>query len=132
MENSSFELNATVKPAIANEVLVWTAPTVLKGILSMIYVVIFLIGTAGNASVIYTLSIKRKISTKQGHGLIVALAVTDFFSSIALPFVMINDLISEFKWYFGSVGCIILPALSSLFLFASAWILAAIAWERMR
>ena len=103
-----------------------------KVVLCLVYTAIFFLGTLGNASVIYTLGIKRRASLKQGLDLIVALAATDFFSSLAMPFVMINDIVSDFRWYFGEIACIIFPGLNSLFLFASAWILAAISWERKR
>ena len=35
---------------------------------------------------------------KLGDKLIVALAITDMLSSIAIPFTMMNDLISEYFW----------------------------------
>ena len=111
---------------------VWTLPKSGKVILCIFYVLIFLFGTVGNGSVIYTLLIKKKAPKKQGRDLILVLAGTDFISSIAMPFVMVNDIASNFNWYFGFIGCYIFPSLNNLFLFASAWILVAISWERRR
>ena len=65
-------------------------------------------------------------------GFIVALACTDFMSSIAMPFVMMNDIASDYIWHFGEFWCAVLPGVSSMVLSVSAWILVAISWERMR
>ena len=132
LSNLSYQINTNLTQDHIEEYHFWSVPPVSKVTLCIIYTLIFLLGTFGNGSVIYTLGIKRRKTRKQGHELIVALAVTDFLSSIAMPFVMINDLASDFRWHLGEVGCIIFPGLNSIFLFASAWILAAISWERRR
>ena len=117
----------TIEPQLEK----WHVSNQLKIFLCMVYVLIFVFGVLGNASVIYCLSI-RVGSVKYGHGFIVALAVTDLLSSVAIPFVMINDLVWDFQWHFGSFCCAILPRLNNVFLFASAWLLVAISIERLR
>ena len=124
--------NFTNKTIDGNDIFAWKLPLSGKITLCIVYALIFVTGTIGNASVICTLGLKRRNYRTGGKGLIIALAVTDFFSSIAMPFVMFNDLVSDFRWHFGEFGCALFPAMNSMFLFASSWILVAISWERMR
>ena len=106
--------------------------SVWKIILYVAYSTIFFIGTTGNARVIIYLVSKRRKKLHHGHGFIVALACTDFLSSIFMPFVMINDIATDYIWHFGELWCAVLPAISSVMLSVSAWILVAISWERKR
>ena len=110
---------------------IWRMPILAKLLMGFIYSVIMVVGTSGNVSVIYILCRKSK-KRRHGHKLIIALAATDFISSIVMPFVMINDLVSDLKWYLGEFCCVVFPAMNCVFLFASAWTLVLISWERLR
>ena len=110
----------------------WGLPYYAKVILCIIYALIFLLGVFGNAIVICTLGFSRRRLNRRRYGFIISLATTDLLASVAMPFIMMNDVVSGFKWHLGKVCCAVLPGMNILFLFTSAWLLMAIAWERMR
>ena len=72
---------------------------------------------------------------KQSSGdiFIVSLAAADLLASVFIPVLMITDMASDFKvWYFGEIGCHILPSISPVTLVASSWSLVAISLDRYR
>ena len=100
--------------------------------LCIVYVMIFLIGPVSNAIVIYIITCRHK---KRGAGdlFVVYLACVDFLASLFVPITMIPDIITNYsKWYFGELGCKILPLIAPVTTFASSWILIAIAFDRHR
>ena len=100
-------------------------------VLCLIYVLIFIIGCVTNAGVIYLIASKTK---KIAYDLmIICLAASDLLASIFTPLQMIPDVISRFvKWYYGYLGCKIIPIFAPATTFLSCWILVAIAVDRYR
>ena len=107
----------------------------------MLYILlgfVFLCGTFGNMFTIYGFGFTKKRS-QAGTGFIIALAVTDFFASIVIPFDSMTWLTLQAihpntipPWPFGVVACYLMPSFNTLFMTASAWLLTAISFERSR
>ena len=97
---------------------------------------ILLLGSLGNCFVIYMFTLTKK-SKQAGSGFVVALAVTDLISSIAIPTVPVIEVVLRIKymtpyWVLGEWGCYILNDIGPVFVTASSWILVAISVERWR
>ena len=103
----------------------------IVGFLCFVYVLIFITGTVANAGVIYIIATKTKIIAYDL--MIICLAISDLLASLFIPLQMIPDIISRLQtWYFGYLGCKILPIISPVMLFMSSWILVVIAADRYR
>ena len=106
--------------------------TVLTG-----YCILVASGVVGNALVIKWFLPQRNAA---GSKLVIALACTDLFTSILLPFVGIHNTISQAlhseytwpKWFLGRALCHLMYGLPFVFMSTSAWILVAISVERYR
>ncbi|XP_057307216.1 neuropeptide receptor npr-1-like [Hydractinia symbiolongicarpus] len=94
------------------------------------YCFIFLLGTIGNATVVYIVA-KSPRKRTMSDTLLLSLSVIDLLGSINVPFIMIYDLLYT-QWYFGSVLCKIIPSMNTFTLCGSAWSLAFIALDRLR
>ena len=106
--------------------------------LYLLYGVLFLTGTVGNGAVIHMFQFTSR-RKQAGARFVVALAVTDFLSSICLPLegiVMITGRVvnprDHPRWLLGEVTCYIVPGFAPLFLTTSSWLLTAISFERLR
>ena len=101
-------------------------------VLSSIYVLIFAIGPTSNAAVIYIITCRHK-KRAAGDLFVVFLASVDFLASFFIPITMIPDIITNHSdWYFGALGCKVLPLIPPITIFASVWTLVAIAVDRYR
>ena len=114
------------------------AITFIDIILFLCYSLILVVGTLGNCAVIYWYGFTKKWK-RLGSGLVVALGVTDFLSSLWIPFESFVWLIQVLTYPdqnppypFGELACRILPSLNWIFLNASSWILVAISFQRLR
>ena len=131
MNNTTYLCDASCDDQSELVFYIWHMDIHMKLILTIAYISIFIFGFGGNCGVVYFLGIKRE-RPPRGHQLIMALAVNDLLSSIIMPVVMLNDIASDFKWHLGITACVLLPHMNSLFFFASAWLLVAISYERLR
>ena len=97
---------------------------------------IFLLGSLGNCFVIYIFAMTKR-KKQAGSGFVVALAVTDLVSSIAIPTIPVVEIALRMKyktpyWVFGKWGCHLINDIGPVFVTASSWILVAISIERWR
>lgn len=96
------------------------------------YVSVFFFGVFGNMIVFYVVGYRKK-KRSGGDLYILSLACADFLSSIFVPMVMLNDLLTDFSgWLYGEVMCYILPAINPGTLSASSWSLVLISLDRYR
>lgn len=96
-----------------------------------LYVIIFVLGVAGNTSVITFFAKKKKRSLYDTY--IIHLAFADFLASlIAPPRAIFTIITHEDGAYFSAVGCQALSAVEPISVNASSWILTSIALERYR
>ena len=102
--------------------------------------IVIICGTIGNITVIRMFGLTDR-KHQAGSALVVTLAVTDLFSSIAIPVDVLTYITLKAKYpVFGGRGpypygegaCYFLSSVHSLFVTASAWLLAAISIERVR
>ena len=127
-KNNSYGNNETVS---ANAL--FSLPYSGKILIYLCFSIIIMVGTTGNAMVIYVVGIKHKlVRTYDIH--IVALAITDFYASIFIPLVSIHDIITNFEsWQLlGVIGCKLLVPLNQITVLVSALILVAISVSRLR
>lgn len=94
------------------------------------YCFIFLLGTIGNATVVYIVA-KSPRKRTMSDTLLLSLSVIDLLGSINVPFIMIYDLLYT-QWYLGPALCKIIPSMNTFTLCGSAWSLAFIALDRLR
>ena len=100
-------------------------------LLCIVYSAVLLVGSCTNSLVIYT--IVNRSRRAAGDVFIIGLASVDFLASVFVPINMIPDIITHLKnWYYGNIGCKVLPVISPASIFASSWILVAIAVDRYR
>ena len=105
-------------------------------ILVACYGIIFLCGTIGNTLVIKFLSTKAQWN-KAANKLLTVLAINDFLSSICVPLLQIQYVVSVSlnpvgKWYLGKGLCYTLPGLQVTFLVATSWLLILVSIEWFR
>lgn len=94
-----------------------------------VYVVIFLLATAGNALVIFVVYKTRELHTVTGF-LIANLAVADLgVGLLCIPFTVVYFELN-FYWPFGPVMCKLLPALMPCFVMGSVGTMLAISVDR--
>uniref|UniRef100_A0A7M5WS96 G-protein coupled receptors family 1 profile domain-containing protein n=1 Tax=Clytia hemisphaerica TaxID=252671 RepID=A0A7M5WS96_9CNID len=104
-------------------------------VLTVIYGIIFMLGTMGNVAVIvhYTRKIiKERNRSNLTKYLIVNLAVADFIASFTVPIGMIQDIWSLYNWHLGEVSCKLITPLYIISLGCSIWTMLAIALARYR
>ena len=102
----------------------------------ILYTLVFVFGTAGNALVVKWFGMKEQWK-KAGNTLVVVLAVNDFLSSIIFPlleihYFVLHALQPPLRWYLGSFVCERFFGLKKTFLVASSWLLVAITVARFR
>lgn len=96
------------------------------------YGLVFFFGTVGNIIVFYVIGYRKK-KRNGGDFYILSLACADFLSSVFVPMVMLNDLITDFSdWFYGEMMCHALPAITPVTLCASSWSLVLISLDRYR
>ena len=110
----------------------WMIGTTGRTSLIIAYSLICMIGTTGNFTILIILNNKRYHRTS-GDIFLMSLAVFDILASVFIPVVMIHDMVyANDKWHFGYLGCKILPSFNIFTLFASAWSLVLISFDRLR
>ena len=96
-----------------------------------IFMLIFLIGVAGNSLVIYIFVRKQRRSSMEL--MIIYLAITDLVASIMNPFLYIYWHLTEFEqWHFGSFCCTLFPLLTTVSVTMSLGLILLITIERCR
>ena len=100
-------------------------------LLITLYISIFILGVAGNSSVIVFFAKKVKRSLYDTY--ILHLAIADLLVSLCTPPRTIFTILShEERAHFTKAGCRIMSAIEPISVNASSWILASIAIERYR
>ncbi|XP_043924349.1 chemokine-like receptor 1 [Protopterus annectens] len=94
---------------------------------AVIYSITFLLGTSGNALVIWVAGFKMQRSVNSVWFL--ALATTDFLFSLFLPFYIVY-ILSDFNWIFGRPMCKINSTFLFLNMFSSVFLLTMISIDR--
>ena len=103
-----------------------------KYICYVFYALVFFFGVVGNMIVFYVVGYRKK-RRNGGDIYILSLACADFMSSVFVPMVMLNDLITDFSgWFYGEAMCYILPSMTPATMCASAWSLVLISLDRYR
>ena len=105
----------------------------LKNVIITSYVVIFIVGSVGNAAVIYIIGIRNKL-IKSFDFYILSLAVADLISSVFVPIVSTHDLVLNFNnWLLlGNIGCKLFVSIDHVTMLASSFMLILISVERLR
>lgn len=95
----------------------------------MFSTMIIIIGTVGNAYVVYIFGIKTR--TQRFEYFLVLLAIVDLISSFLVPTSFLYLTITGFKrWHFGISGCKIIPSLLQISVSVSQGVLLLISFER--
>lgn len=95
----------------------------------MFSTMIIIIGTVGNAYVVYVFGIKTR--TQRFEYFLVLLAIVDLISSFLVPTSFLYLTITGFKrWHFGISGCKIIPSLLQISVSVSQGVLLLISFER--
>lgn len=96
------------------------------------YVSLFFFGVSGNMIVLYVVGYRKK--KRKGMDLhIISLACADFLSSVSIPMVMLNDLITGYSgWLYSEAMCYILPPICVATHTVSSWSLVLISLDRYR
>ena len=103
-----------------------------KYIWYVLYVLVLLSGIFGNILVFYVIGYLKK-KRNSGDIYILSLACADFFASLVVVVIMVNDLITNYSaWIFGKALCYVLPGVSQATKCASAWFLILISLNRYR
>ena len=103
-----------------------------KYIWYILYVLVLLSGIFGNILVVYVIGYLKK-KRNSGDIYILSLACADFFASLVVVVIMVNDLITDYSaWIFGKTLCYVLPGISEATKCASAWFLILISLNRYR
>ena len=98
----------------------------------VLYVLVLVLGTFGNAIVFYVIGYRKK-KRNGGDVYILSLACADFLSSVFIPMIMLNDLLTNMTgWVYGEVLCYVLPTAYPVTMGASAWFLVLISLDRYR
>ena len=98
----------------------------------IVYGIVFFFGIIGNIIVLYVVGYRKK-KRNSGDLYVVALACTDFLSSVIECVIMLNHMITHFSgWLYGEVLCYILPGTSQATTCASGWVLVLISLNRYR
>ena len=110
-----------------------TGPLTVSNILAITaFVLVLLIGTLGNAYVIYTFTITFKKRTVT-ETMLIYLAFVDLFASLINPLLYIYWITTRFsRWDFGIIGCKILPPVGPISTTASSAIIIIIFIDRYR
>ena len=96
----------------------------------ILYIFILASGTIGNALVVKSF---LQAPDQPGTRLVVGLGIVDLVSSIVVPFNNIIIIIYDVQhWPLGRVGCLMIKPWLNSPLFASAWLLVVISFERAR
>ena len=103
----------------------------------ILYTLVFLCGTIGNALVI-KYNISSSTTKRNGSKFVVVLAIVDLISSIWVPFVEVNRIlfyrpyIRDSHWPYGKIPCYVLNGYFYGMFYSSAWLLVAVGIERIR
>ena len=96
-------------------------------------VLLFFIGTIGNALTIWIFMIKKKRKRKRFELLLSVLAITDLFSSILIPLLFLYGTLTKYKrWDMGYLGCKLISSLFPVSVSLSQGILILISYDRYR
>ena len=98
----------------------------------VLYAFIAIIGTSGNAMVIYVIGIKHR-AERSCDVHIISLAMADLLSSIFIPLVMVHDIFTDYEtWHlFGEIGCKLLGPMNHLTILVSSLMLVTISLNRI-
>ena len=130
--NTSSNISKNATNQTYNAFDAWKISEELKIFLYVLYSLIFIVGVSGNALVCYVLGIKKP-RKNCGDIFVISLAISDLLASIVVPLVIINDLVGDsIRWYFGEIGCYVLPPMITITLTASSWSLVLICVDRYR
>ncbi|XP_065644143.1 apelin receptor [Hydra vulgaris] len=104
----------------------------------ILFAVIFLVGTIGNALVLYYFHVKDRhlgMSTEKrrvSEFLFSVLAIVDFFAAFLNPILYMYWIVTDYKWHLGYWSCKILVPLGTVATTMSGGIIAVLSFDRHR
>lgn len=124
--------NSTTSPAGLRELKIEPL-TPIDLFTATMLVLLFFIGTIGNALTIWVFMIKKKRKRKRFELLLSVLAITDLFSSIFIPLLFLYGTLTKYKrWDMGYLGCKLISSLFPVSVSLSQGILILISYDRYR
>lgn len=95
--------------------------------------IVCLVGTIGNALVIWVFGWKRRKARKRFELLLFILSITDFVASIIVPALFLYGTVTKFQqWHFGYYGCKFIMSVFPVTVTFSQGILILISYERYK
>ena len=95
-----------------------------------LYAFIFVTGTLGNGLVVKSF---LQTPDQPGSRFVIALAVVDCISSVWIPSLSVLDIVYDHQhWPLGEAACMLLRPWATSLVYASAWLLVTISFERAR